>query len=131
MANQYKSTENGTSIAEVAIVSLLLTTSSCKLAVAALCCELLDKTVWFAFDLLRPALLTALGAPPMWMASNGFFDGSFLTAFSCAAPTRTATRQTSQMETFFLTFRTPDRSVVPLGKTFSLLIFFTRSLCAL
>jgi hypothetical protein len=32
----------------------LLTTASSKFAVAVLCREFLDETVWFAFDLRRP-----------------------------------------------------------------------------
>jgi hypothetical protein len=88
MTSQYKSTENSTSSAGVAIVSLLLTTSSCKFGVlAALCCKFLDKTVWLAFDLVRPILLTAL-----WQTLSPYlFEGSrlvqtLLQAGACLLP---------------------------------------------
>ena len=75
MRSQYKPKQNGTSIAGMAIVSLFLTTSSCEFAVlAALCCKFLDKTVWLAFELVRPILPTAL-----WQALSPYlFEGSRL-----------------------------------------------------
>jgi hypothetical protein len=73
MKGQYKYSQNSKPTMEVTIVVFLLATLSCKLAVTAQGCSLLDKAAWIALEVLRPVLQAAWQSVPACFCDDATF----------------------------------------------------------
>ena len=82
----YTDSQNCKPIIDVAIAGPVLATLSCKLDVTAQGCSLLEKAVWVALEVLRPAILAAWQSVPECLCQDSRFLQHVLQIVACIRP---------------------------------------------